>query len=190
MKFDVHAISPIRAASLAASVPSLPRARGDVGLWLAEVQANRCFVDGTCFVLERGGETLGYLLGFSRHGHGYCTAVEVVGSAPRTSVYLLVRAFMRRLHVIDVSRAEFSLRDEQEAARTMLEALGARHVGQVHGHPGGDAAGGIFALSMANVSDHPFLAAERSDDSVAVSRVPIPTDLGSGARGGQGFSRY
>lgn len=185
MQFTVTPLSPTEAITLPTRVPGLESARQDVGLWLSEVQANRCLVDRTCFALYRGEEVTGYLLGLARHGHATCTGLEVSASAPHVAVWQLVHAFMERLVELAVDSADFYLSTRVPEARHLLVQLGAREVGHRDDVRFRTGTRAVFQLALANTRFQGLNFAGRSGASANVPGVPTPAEPGAGPRGGK-----
>lgn len=125
MHLAVRPLSPTDVAGLPRRLALLPAARADVGVWLSEVQANRCVVDRTCFELLRNDEPGGYLLGLERHGLATCTGLETATGAPHAATWQLVHAFLGRLLELAVDQADFCLSPRAAAAHRLLTELGA-----------------------------------------------------------------
>jgi hypothetical protein len=185
MQFTVSPLSPTDAITLPRRLPSIDAARPDVGLWLSEVQSNRCLVDRTCFLLERNGTPVGYLLGLSRHGHATCTGLEVDAGAPHVATWHLVHAFMERLIELAVDSADFSLSTRVPAARNLLIQLGAAEVGVRDDARFGTGRRSVLELSLSNARFQGLNFAGRSGVSANVPGAPTPAEPGAGTRGGK-----
>jgi hypothetical protein len=187
MKFAVRPLSPTDAVLLPRQLPAIGTTRADVGLWLAEVQANRCLVDRTCFQLLRNESPAGYLLGFSRHGHATCTGLEVDAGAPHAAAWQLVHAFMERLVELEVDSADFCLSARVEAAQRLLKELGATEVGTRSDLRFGTGTRTVLQLDLRQSKFQKLFFAGRCGASANVPAAPTPVDPGVGPRGGNPF---
>lgn len=185
MQFNVTPLSPTDAITLPRRLPSIDAVRPDVGLWLSEVQSNRCLVDRTCFLLSRGTEPVGYLLGLARHGHATCTALEVGPGAPHVATWHLVHAFMERLVELAVDSADFCLSARVPAARHLLIQLGAEEVGHRDDARFGTGTRTVLQLALVNARFQGLNFAGRSGVSANVPGAPAPAEPGVGPRGGK-----
>jgi len=184
MKFVVRPLSPTDAVRLPRQLPSIGTSRADVGLWLAEVQANRCLVDRTCFQLLRNESPAGYLLGFSRHGHATCTGLEADAGAPHAAAWQLVHAFMDRLIELGVDSADFCLSPRVEAAQRLLKELGATEIGTRSDLRFGTGARTVLQLDLRQSEFKKLIFAERCGASANVPATPTPAEPGVGPSGG------
>ena len=187
MQYVVRPLSPTDAIALPRWLGGIQAARADVGLWLTEVQVNRCVVDRTCFVLLKNEEPAGYLLGLARHGAATCTGLEVHASAPHVATWQLVHAFMERLIELAVDSADFCLSPRVPAARRMLVELGAVVVGQREDPRFGTGTREVLELSLSNARFQGLQFAGRSGAPVKVPAAPTPEEPGFGPRGGKPF---
>lgn len=187
MQFTVRPLSPTDAIALPRRLPDIPAVRADVGLWLTEVQANRCVVDRTCFEVLKNDEAVGYLLGLTRHGVATCTGLEIHANAPHVATWQLVHAFMERLIELAVDSADFCLSPRVPAARRMLVELGATVVGQREDPRFGTGTREVLQLSLSNARFQGLQFAGRSGASAKVPAAPTPEEPGFGPRGGKPF---
>lgn len=184
MQYTVTPLTPTDAVTLPRQLPAIDAARPDVGLWLSEVQSNRCVVDRTCFLLTRNSEPAGYLLGLTRHGHALCTGLEVAAGAPHVASYHLVHAFMERLIELAVDSADFSLSSRVAAARHLLLQLGAEEVGERRDTRFGTGTRAVLQLALSNARFQGLQFAGRSGASANVPAAPTPAEPGVGPRRG------
>ncbi len=180
-------MTPTDAVTLARIMPEAASTRADVGLWLSEVQANRCIVDRTCFLLRRDDTPVGYLLGLTRHGQATCTGLEVFTSGPHIGTWHLVHAFMERLMELAVDSADFCLSDRAQAAAHMLVELGARELGSRDDPRFGTGRRRVLQLSLSQSKFQKLQFMGQSGAPVNRPGAPNPTDLGFGPRGGNLF---
>jgi hypothetical protein len=187
MQLAVRPLSPTDAVLLPRQLPTISTTRADVGLWLSEVQANRCLVDRTCFQLLRNDIPAGYLLGFSRHGHATCTGLEVDAGAPHAAAWQLVHAFMDRLVELEVDGADFCLSPHLEAAQRLLKELGAKEVGTRVDVRFGTGTRTVLQLDLRQSKFQKLFFAGRCGAPANVPDAPTPVEPGAGPRGGNPF---
>lgn len=150
MRFTVSPITPTDAVTLPRVLENAAGVRADVGLWLAEVQANRCIVERMCFLLHANWTPVGYLLGLERHGRATCTGLSVSSVAPHAGTWHLVHAFMERLVELRVDSADFCLAPADEPGHTMLAQLGAVDVGVREDRRFGTGTRDVLQLTLAS----------------------------------------
>ena len=87
------------------------------------------FFNQHCFVALVDDEPVGYLLGFVRDREAYCTTLAVLPEHQgRRVVHLMIRAYVPS--IIDrVERCWVTVEEDNDAARALHAALGAREVG-------------------------------------------------------------
>jgi ribosomal protein S18 acetylase RimI-like enzyme len=87
------------------------------------------FFADTCFVAIENGRAVGYILSFVRGDEAYCTTLAVAPELQGTRVALqLLRALVTAL-APRVDAVWFTVKEDNEAARALHRALGARDVG-------------------------------------------------------------
>jgi ribosomal protein S18 acetylase RimI-like enzyme len=87
------------------------------------------FFAESCFVAEEDGRLVGYVLSFVRGEEAYCTTLAVAPELQGTRVAIqLLRALVAAL-APRVDSVWFTVKEDNEAARALHRALGARDVG-------------------------------------------------------------
>jgi ribosomal protein S18 acetylase RimI-like enzyme len=87
------------------------------------------FFPESCFVAEEDGRLVGYVLSFVRGDEAYCTTLAVAPELQGTRVAIqLLRALVAAL-APRVDSVWFTVKEDNDAARALHRALGARDVG-------------------------------------------------------------
>jgi len=87
------------------------------------------FFADTCFVAVEEGRAVGYILSFIRGDEAYCTTLAVAPELQGTRVAIqLLRALVTAL-APRVDSVWFTVKEDNDAARALHRALGARDVG-------------------------------------------------------------
>ena len=85
-----------------------------------------------CFVALEGDRPVGYVLNFPKGKSAYCATLAVHPDYQKTRVnYLLIRAMVKKLIEEDVDECRFLVEPDNQDARSVHQALGARVVAEV-----------------------------------------------------------
>ncbi len=86
------------------------------------------FFSESCFVAEEDGRLVGYVLSFVKESEAYCTTLAVAPELQGTRVAIqLLRALIAEL-APRVDSVWFTVKEDNDAARALHRALGARDV--------------------------------------------------------------
>lgn len=85
-----------------------------------------------CFLALEGDRPVGYVLNFPNGKSVYCATLAVHPEYHKTRVnYLLIRAMVKKLIEADVDECRFLVEPDNQDARSVHQALGARVVAEV-----------------------------------------------------------
>jgi ribosomal protein S18 acetylase RimI-like enzyme len=89
------------------------------------------FYSDWCFIAMDGDRPVGYVLNFPKGRTNYCATLAVHPQYQKTRVnYLLIRAMVKKLIQEGIEECRFLVEPENDDARSVHEALGARVVGE------------------------------------------------------------